>query len=374
MGSPTTAVDRLIVGGGLFGCYAAIVLADLGHDVLLVEQAPQLLSRASYVNQARLHTGLHYPRSFLTATEALGHYRDFRDQFPEAIRDFTQIYAVSRHNSKTRGSDFAAFINRLGLATDEIDPDQWFHSGTVSRAFRVEEPTFDADALRARFTREIQHRPKIQVRLNTRVSGGSASRRGVALRFDDGSTASAKDLVLAAYAGTNTLRRLLDLTPLPLTFELAEVVLGSVGAELKDVGFTVMDGPFWSLMPFGHGDLSSLTSVGFTPLHRSSGEPVFTCQAQSADACSPAHLQDCSTCPVRPPSAVTHHVQQMSLFLRQASAFTPRTSLFTVKAVLTSTEVDDARPTLIYKEPERNVTTVFSGKVSTLFDLDKELT
>ena len=65
--------------------------------------------------------------------------------------------------------------------------------------------------------------------------------------------------------------------------------------------------------------------------------------------------------------------QQMSLYLRAADAFTPRSRMVTVKAVLTSTEVDDARPTIVTKEPDLNVWTVFSGKVSTLFDLDGEL-
>lgn len=361
-----------MIGGGLFGCYAAISLADRGHQVLLLEQAPDLLTRASLVNQARLHTGLHYPRSFLTAREALSYYRRFRSRFPEAVRDFDQVYAVARHNSKTRGADFAAFIERLGLPAEEIDPERWFRSGTVSRAFRVEEPSFDAGALRDVLVGELKSRPNVQVRLNTRMASGSPTCDEVTVQLDDGTVVSAQRLVLATYAGTNSVRGSLGLAPLPLTFELAEVVLGEVGPELRNVGFTVMDGPFWSLMPFGHGNQVSLTSVGLTPLRRSRDLPIFPCQEVRA-ACTPDHLQDCTSCPVRPRSAVTHHQQQMSLFLQDAASFTPTRSLYTVKAVLSSTEVDDARPTLIHQEPNLNVTTVFSGKVSTLFDLDKEL-
>lgn len=370
---PTKPVDRVVVGGGLFGCYAAITLADQGRDVLLIEQAPSLLSRASLVNQARLHTGLHYPRSILTAAEALNYYRAFRVRFPEAVRDFKQIYAVAQHNSKTRGADFADFIDRLGLPADEVDPDRWFHRGTVSRAFSVEEPTFDVGRLRSRLAHEISRRPTIQVLLNTRVTGGAHTSGELLLELGDGATVITEGLVLTTYATTNTLRRFLGLPALPLTFELAEVVLGQVGPELRDLGFTVMDGPFWSLMPFGHGDRVSLTSVGLTPLQRAVGEPLFSCQTRR-NSCSPLSLQDCNTCPVRPSSAAGHHQQQMAMFLRQASAFTATTSLFTVKAVLSSTEVDDARPTLVQKDFSGNVTTVFSGKVSTLFDLDKELT
>ena len=91
----------IVVGGGLFGCYAATVLADRGNEVILIEQGSEFLGRASFVNQARLHTGLHYPRSIVTASETLASYRQFRSRFPTAIRDFTQIYAVAKHNSKT---------------------------------------------------------------------------------------------------------------------------------------------------------------------------------------------------------------------------------------------------------------------------------
>lgn len=372
MANRVTAVARVVVGGGLFGCYAAIILADRGYDVLLIEQDDALLTRASFVNQARLHTGLHYPRSLLTAREAHSHYRTFRARWPKAVRDFTQIYAVSAHNSKTTGSDFAAFIDRLGLPTDEIDPNRWFHPGTVSRAFKVEEPSFDALILRRIFTDEIANRCNITVRLSTVATGGTVGKDDSTIKLSTGEVVQTEGIVIAAYAGTNALRQALGLTKLPLTFELTEVLLGHVAPELRDIGFTVMDGPFWSLMPFGHGDQVSLTSVGLTPLHRSAAEAAFPCQTNRQD-CEPLHLQDCTTCVVRPSSAVTHQQQQMAAFLKQASAFTPTGSLLTVKAVLTTTEVDDARPTLVHMEANANVVTVLSGKVSTLFDLDKEL-
>lgn len=363
---------HVVVGGGLFGCYAALVLADRGHDVVLLEQGPHLLRRASLVNQARLHTGLHYPRSLLTAKESLSHYRAFRERFAPAVRDFTQVYAVARHNSKVSGPDFAAFIPRLGVAADEVDPGRWFREGTVERAFIVEEPSFDARVLADLLADEIAQRPTIEVRCGTTVTGGAVDESGVCLEVAGGAPIDADAAVLATYAGTNGLREALGLEPLPIAFELAEVVLGKVDQRLAGMGFTVMDGPFWSLMPFGHGELVSLTSVGLTPLRRNPHEARFACQ-DHVDDCSPLHLADCSTCPQRPTSSVEHMRQQMSAFLKGADGFTPTSRMLTVKAILRSTEVDDARPTVVTKEPGCNVWTVFSGKVSTLFDLDGEL-
>jgi hypothetical protein len=59
--------------------------------------------------------------------------------------------------------------------------------------------------------------------------------------------------------------------------------------------------------------------------------------------------------------------------MKNQDFFTPTKSLLTVKSTLSTTEVDDARPTLIVKEPDSKTWTVFSGKVSTLFDLEETL-
>ena len=95
------AVDRVIIGGGIFGLYAAYVLGRAGFSVVLLEKENLSLNRASRVNQARLHTGLHYPRSLLTARDSLGYYQRFREEFPDSVRDFKQIYAISDYNSQT---------------------------------------------------------------------------------------------------------------------------------------------------------------------------------------------------------------------------------------------------------------------------------
>ena len=364
--------DRVVIGGGLFGCYSALLLAKRGHRVALVEQSVGLLTRASYVNQARLHTGLHYPRSLLTAMEAFEYYEIFRNRFPSAVRDFSQIYAIAKHNSKTSGEDFAHFINRLGVSTEEIENDQWFHPDAVARVFKVEEPSFDALELRKLLSQEIKSTPSISLLLNTAVIGGSTENGEIFLELNNRTRINAGGLVIAAYAGTNGIRESLKLLPLPLMFELAEIILGAVRPDYENLGFTVMDGPFWSLMPFGHSGKSTLTSVGLTPIERAVGNPAFSCQSKR-EGCEPKNLADCNSCAVRPASGFEHQIQQMSIFLKDVSFFKPTGSLVTVKSVLASSEVDDARPTLIHKEMDALIWTVFSGKVSTLFDLEGEL-
>jgi hypothetical protein len=141
---------------------------------------------------------------------------------------------------------------------------------------------------------------------------------------------------------------------------------------MKNIGFTIMDGPFWSMMPFGHSGFSSLTSVGLTPIAKSNIFPIFGCQSQRL-GCTPSGLADCNSCEVRPLSNLDHIIQQMSLHLKNADQFRGTARLTTVKAILTSSEVDDSRPTVIQKEEHSEVWTIFSGKITTLFDIEEGL-
>jgi hypothetical protein len=364
--------DRVVIGGGLFGTFAALILGKIGYKVLLVEQSDRLMTRASFVNQARLHTGLHYPRSIVTAREALNYYEIFRNRFPDAVIDFEQIYAVSNHNSKTSAVDFEGFIKRLGVDYEEVNVDQHFEPGRVAAAFRVEEPTFDSNILRNLLLSQVKSIPGIQICLNQGVVGGKVSDANSILELSDGSKVETAGVVIATYAGINSIRQILGLSQLPLSFEIAEIVVGSVSPEMQSIGYTVMDGPFWSMMPFGSTGSVSLTSVGMTPLARSTGIPVFACQSRRS-GCTPIMLADCNTCQVRPRSGMEHQLKQMQMFMKNKNFFKPTGSLMTVKSILSTTEVDDARPTLVQKEEDSNTWTVFSGKVSTLFDLEEAL-
>lgn len=362
----------VVVGGGLFGCWAALVLASRGHTVVVVEQDQQLLNRASLVNQARLHTGLHYPRSLLTASEALASYQRFRQEFPAAVHDFTQMYAIARHGSKTSATGFENFIDRLGLDAQRVDAGRWFRSSMVEAAWIVEEPSFDAGIIRNELAARLRAEARIDVVTGVPVVDADASANGVRVTLADGREIQGDEMVIATYAALNPVREALGLEPLTLQHELTEVVLGKVSGPLQGRGFTIMDGPFWSMMPFGKTGEVTLTSVGLTPVLRADSEPEFPCQARRDD-CTPLTLAECSTCPVRPRSLSGHQVQQMRLFLKEADSFEPVHSMWTVKTILRIAEVDDARPTVVRREPDLPVWTVFSGKVSTVFDLEEAL-
>ena len=95
-------MDKLIIGAGLYGLYAALYCGKKGQqvEVLEIEQAP--FTRATYINQARVHMGYHYPRSLSTAMKSAGYFKRFVEDYSFCIHTkFEQIYATSSHFSWT---------------------------------------------------------------------------------------------------------------------------------------------------------------------------------------------------------------------------------------------------------------------------------
>ena len=102
---------HIIIGGGTYGCFAALKLAELygGGSVVIVEQEADIMLRASYNNQARVHNGYHYPRSLLTALRSRINAPRFLAEFKDAIFSSSeQYYAVSRRQSNVTASQWGS--------------------------------------------------------------------------------------------------------------------------------------------------------------------------------------------------------------------------------------------------------------------------
>jgi glycine/D-amino acid oxidase-like deaminating enzyme len=68
--------DKIIIGAGLYGLYSALYCGKRGEKVLVLEYDKEPFKRATYINQARVHMGYHYPRSFSTAIKSAGYFED----------------------------------------------------------------------------------------------------------------------------------------------------------------------------------------------------------------------------------------------------------------------------------------------------------
>lgn len=368
----TRQVDRVILGAGIFGLHAARVCCARGEKVLTLEADPEPFGRASTINQARLHLGYHYPRSLSTAQASVAFYDRFMSEFSGAIhRNFKKIYAISQGNSHASATEFLRFCQHLSLPVKEVSPDLYFNPGTVEAAFETEEKAFDAGIIKAQLLSQVT----APILTGTRVTNVERERDCFVLALSDGSTVRTPWVLNATYAAINQVLALFGAAPFPVKYELAEVALGEPSPDLRGLGVTLMDGPFFSTMPFGLTGLHSLTAVEYTP-HLSTPGPLprFSCQSLT-NSCSPEVLRNCNVCPDRPGSSHPRMSRLAREYLQERFSLTIQESRFAIKAILLDSETDDARPTLIRCEPGDGprLLSVLAGKINTLYELDEWL-
>src|SRR5690606_12362331 len=138
--------------------------------------------------------------------------------------------------------------------------------------------------------------------------------------------------------------------------ELTEMTLLGVPNVLRDVGITMMDGPFFSLMPFPARGLHTLSHVRDTPHH--------------------SWQDDATTVPYE---ALRHYDRHSrgSRMLRDASRYLPvlasarqQDSLFEIKTVLVKNEAHYGRPILFERhEAAPGCYSILGGKIHNVYDV-----
>lgn len=358
-------LDAAVIGAGFYGLRIALHLREtMGlRRIRVFEREPEVMQRASYANQARVHNGYHYPRSILTAYRSRINFPRFVDEYRPAIVDgFEHIYAVGRLHSKVTAHQFELFCTRIGAVwgTAPKQAAALFDQGRVERAFVVREPAFDSRVLRGLLLDRVERAGGIEIATSDGVTSLARGTRGdVVVRAASGEY-RAGQVFSAVYSGLNELHRSSGLPPVALQHEVSELALVDVPDELRNRGITVMDGPFFSLMPFPSRGLHTLSHVRFTPRYRwregAGGDDAPTAQR----ALEAARRGQSGFAAMR--ADATRYVPA----LRAARHVD---SLREVKTVLTRSELDDSRPILHRRDYGMpNYTCILGGKLDNIYD------
>lgn len=344
----TARVDAAVIGGGFYGCRIALALREMGFGrVLLVERERGLMRRASYVNQARVHGGYHYPRSLPTAERSRRNFFRFIDEYRYAIDDSTDAYYAIARGSRVTVAQFQKFCD----AIDAPCAPGWstigglFDASRIEDVFRVNEHAFNAVAIADRIGEEIAA-SAIEVRLNATARIVASGAAAVSLDVE-GEPIEAGHVFNCTYANIDGIG-----APIASSVkrELAEMLLIDPPAELRGAAVTVMDGPYFSVFPFPAEGCYSLSHVRYTPhaaWHRSD---------QAVER------------PLR-----SNHLAM----LRNAASYMPclsksvvRRPIFEVKAVLARNEGDDGRPILFERSAENpRITSILGAKIDNIYDV-----
>lgn len=365
--------DKIIIGAGLYGLYAALFCAKKGEKVLVFEHDPESFSRASYINQARVHMGYHYPRSYTTAKKSADYYDRFIEDFNFCIQNsFDKIYAISKHFSWTNAAQFKKFCNDTDILCKPINVDEFFKEEFCEGAYLSEECAYDAQILKRHFLKELEQYPNAQIHYDTHITKAEKTEDLYLLTTNHNNVYSSGFVLNTTYASINQVLTIFGEQPLDIKYELCEVILCKVSDNLKNVGITMMDGPFFSLMPFGQTGYHSLTAVNYTP-HKTSHSllPTFDCQLRSNEYCSSSKLGNCNNCIAKPKTSWPFMSALAKKYLNENITIEYVESLYSIKPILHASEVDDSRPTVIKEfSAKPKLVSVLSGKINTVYDLD----
>lgn len=372
--------DRIIIGAGIYGLYAALQSAkDKKRKILVLEKDDESFKRATYINQARVHMGYHYPRSYSTAIKSAHYFERFNKDYDFSIlSEFDQIYATSSKFSWTNAKQFKKFCENADIVCDELSTSKYFKDGMCDGCFLTKEYTYDAHILRDYFLKEIEKYDNITIKYSSEVKD-IKKLKDVYEIITEKEKYTTPFLLNATYASVNQILEMLKLPHFKIKYELCEIILCTVSEKFKNVGITVMDGPFFSIMPFGKTGYHSLTSVTFTPhITCYDSLPTFPCQEKANKIkegyCTPCALGNCNDCPAKPESAWPYMSNLAKKYLKEEFGFDYVGSLYSMKPILKASEIDDSRPTVI-KTFTTNPTfiSVLSGKINTVYDLDEVL-
>lgn len=369
--------DKIIIGAGLYGLYSALFCCKRGQKIIVLECDSAPFKRATYINQARVHQGYHYPRSISTAMKSAGYFERFNRDYSFCInKEFDQIYATSSEYSWSNGRQFKEFCKAANIPCEELHPGNYFKEDKCDGTFRTREYTYDAMILADYFLTELSKYPNsVEIKYGIEIRSIEKGTDTYLIHAADGSSYSSGFVLNATYAGTNQILDMVGFEKFGIKYELCEIILCDVNDKLKNIGITVMDGPFFSIMPFGKTGFHSLTSVTFTP-HTTSYDkvPTFACQNESGGFCSTFHLGNCNDCPAKPSTAFPYMANLVRKYMLDDYRFKYAKSLFSMKPILMSSEIDDSRPTVIKKYSEEpTFVGVLSGKINTVYDLDEVL-
>ena len=174
----------------------------------------------------------------------------------------------------------------------------------------------------------------------------------------EGREFEAKQIYVCGYSGINKLLSNSNLPILPMKHEITEMALVKLPSEIANLAITVMDGPFFSLMPFPDKKMHTLSHVRYTP-H--------------------THWID-EEGKVRDTYKVLREYKKLSFYqymIHDAQRYIPKLaktkyedSLYEVKTVLVKNEDNDGRPILFQKyHGYPGLSIIMGGKIDNIYDI-----
>ncbi len=242
-----------VVGAGIFGCTAALILSKK-HNVDLYERKPDILNEASMCNQFRFHEGFHYPRSTKTFKEIKKSNKDFIDFYGNDIFGKTDnYYAVTKTETKTKFKQYIKFLEKNNLKYT-IKPKSNLVSKKIEGTILSNEKNLNYFKIKKKILNKLS-KSNVNVKLSSQLDKAILRYK----KYDY--------IVIAAYKNNNDIIKNLGFKVTnKFRYELIEKIIIKLPKKYKKTSVVVMDGNFLCLDPYIGTKYHLLSHVKFSKL------------------------------------------------------------------------------------------------------------
>ena len=349
--------DAIVYGAGFYGLSISLFLRETKkmRKILVIEQEHSIMNRASRWNQARIHSGFHYPRSFLTAKRSQVNMPIFINEWREAVYDkFKSYYVISNNQSKVNNFQFEKFCQQFGgrlLKTKELD--DFFNKDLIGEIYQVEEFCFNSEIIKEILLNRIKQ-SSIEIELGKKVNSIYKTEKNLTTVLNDSQELSSKYVFNCTYAGLNSITGDFKGISHKLKIEKTEMLLSEPPPEFMNIGITVMDGPFFSIMPFPSKNLHSISHVKYTPhsswIDFNGSDNYKLCNDQKSNQ--------------------EKMIRDIKRYFPTVEKYKITDAFKELKAVLDFNEIDDGRPILVERDKNlKNMYNILGGKIDNIYDI-----
>lgn len=255
-----------VIGCGIFGATIGARLARDGFQVTVFEKNTKPILGASLNNQNRLHLGYHYPRDLETAQSCIDGFYRFKKLYASAVReDFRNYYFIAEQGSRVDFSKYLEFCASLDQPYRVLEPGEVPEMRQVQGGIECEEVIYDSRILGELVQADLAA-TGAKLELGARVSQLTADAAGGYVLNVNGSARHFDKVINCTYADINRFDAGLGIDSLEHQYEYTCVPV--VELDVDPIGLTVMDGPFWTLLPFGKTNTYLVYHVDHTVVER----------------------------------------------------------------------------------------------------------
>jgi hypothetical protein len=352
-----------IIGSGWYGCYVAEYLLDNYPNIIvtIIDKNHDIMSSSSIKNQNRLHIGFHYPRCSITRNKCKLYFDKFIEKYSEIVENIPNNYYIISNLSKIKYSDYINLYstNDYNIISDDNINKLFMKIDSDDNVINTNEKYINFNKSYKYFKNKFQntYSDRVKFIFNCNIDNIIDNNNNVII--SSGNTQLIFEKVFNCTYNQLEVKHQNNISlKLPIIYEKCLSLIYKQNKD--DMPFdclTIMDGDFSSIFYYNidsdNKKLYTLTNVSYTPLIKSNNfEDVQNYEDYDINY------------------KIIHFEEEICKYFPKFKEYFQYNSYFESYKCKNISD-DDSRDINVTINYNRNIMSVWCGKISFIFECDK---